>query len=49
MAQRMEDTLQPPWNKQAAMDGARMQRDDKAGSYTLAEKYQLDLERFKRR
>ena len=47
LAQSMEDALKPP--SQADVEGRRMRRFDKAGTYTLAEKYRLAIEGFKRR
>jgi len=47
LAQSMEDALSRP--SQAEIDGRRMRRYDKAGTYTLAEKYKAELERLRRR
>lgn len=47
MAQSMEEALRPP--SSAELEGRRMRRYDKAGTYTLAEKYRLTIEGFKKR
>lgn len=47
LAQSMEDTLGRL--SQAELDGRRMRRYDKAGTYTLAEKYKAEIERLKQR
>lgn len=47
LAQGMEEALCPPSRSES--EGRRMRRFDKAGTYTLAEKYKLELDGFKKR